>query len=138
MTEAQSIVVSFLYEGLYEQFLRSHPLVRVIMYEIVNFCYKYNYSQPIVTHIERDMAKHIEIYREKAATTPSPHLDRPCRGIDIRTSQWTKEQADHIVRYINSVFVDKDYPYPNALYHNVGRGDHLHIQCKRKAYEDRK
>ena len=49
------------------------------------------------------------------------------RGVDIRSHNYGKEEIARFVAFMNYAF-----PYgrgkPTALFHNVGKGDHIHLQ----------
>ena len=52
------------------------------------------------------------------------------RGADIRTKDWSALEAKTAEAWINKYFkYDPERPgLPSALYHNVGKGEHLHLQ----------
>jgi hypothetical protein len=58
------------------------------------------------------------------------HGTRPCRGIDLRTWNYPSHVVMAVVDKINQRFIyDPDRPHMNcALYHDVGKGIHLHLQ----------
>ena len=56
------------------------------------------------------------------------HGTMPCRAVDLRS--WTFKAPDRVCNYINMVF-EYDYKRPEmkvALFHDVGKGLHFHIQ----------
>jgi hypothetical protein len=59
---------------------------------------------------------------------PSVHDMEPYRAMDIRSSVFENPQA--VVDDINAHWVyDPERPrYRVAIYHNTGRGDHIHVQ----------
>lgn len=59
---------------------------------------------------------------------PSVHSCLPFRGMDVRSRIYDDPQA--VVDDVNAHWqYDTDRPwYPCAVYHNVGRGAHIHLQ----------
>lgn len=52
------------------------------------------------------------------------------RGVDIRTHNFSEEEIEIILTYINSrwVYDAKRRNFAVLIYHDVGQGDHFHIQ----------
>jgi len=60
---------------------------------------------------------------------PGVHGTYPCRGLDLRS--WNYKKPYHICRTINETW-EYDPERPEmvcAIYHNVGRGQHIHLQA---------
>jgi len=67
-----------------------------------------------------------EGYREGAGV----HSTDPCRGIDLRSRNYTEGQIQTIKDFINNAWI-YDYERPErecCIFHDVGRGPHFHIQ----------
>lgn len=45
------------------------------------------------------------------------------RAVDVRTSDWSQEQIDAIIKYLEETWGDFIY----VKYHDAGTGNHLHI-----------
>ena len=66
---------------------------------------------------------------------PGVHGTIPCRGLDIRSFLY--KDPDDICRDINEHWIyDASRPSIKcALYHDVGKGPHIHLQVCAKTYE---
>lgn len=63
---------------------------------------------------------------------PSVHYVNPLRGLDIRS--WVFKHPQEIVDDINAHWT-YDFNRPNkkvAMLHNVGKGEHIHLQVHEK------
>lgn len=58
------------------------------------------------------------------------HSTDPCRGVDLRSWIYTPTQLTEIEIYINTSWVyDPNRPEMKCLLiHNVGKGEHIHLQ----------
>lgn len=58
------------------------------------------------------------------------HSAEPCRGIDLRSWEYTSHELKKIESYINSDWVyDPERPEMKCcIIHDVGKGDHIHLQ----------
>jgi hypothetical protein len=76
-----------------------------------------------VTGMLRSRARNIEIYGHDR---PSGHRCLPCRAIDFSVKDLPEKFIIDAVRRFNIYF--KQAPYWSLIRHNVGAGDHLHMQ----------
>ena len=58
------------------------------------------------------------------------HSIEPCRGIDLRSRDYSKRTLEALVNYINDnwIYDSERLDMKCVLVHDVGRGIHLHIQ----------
>ncbi len=96
-----------------------HPLLIIMIYEIDS-----RFKEVMVTsgYRKNDEGVHGTV--------------NPCRGLDIRS--WIYDDPQSIVDFINDRFTyDPKRPkYKCALYHDVGKGKHIHLQThKDTVYE---
>ena len=123
------IQIDFARPALKEEFERAHPRVRATVLYIAQYCAQRGWPAPVITHVERTWDQHVKIYGpDKAKHFFSPHLARPSRAVDLRSSLYTREQISEIVEHVNEWFKPHFYDHPIVLFHNVGRGDHFHVQ----------
>jgi len=106
-------------------------LVRIIQM-IENFCLaKYNYEITITdilrTQEEQDaIYEYSDKYREK----PWKSVHQVWRGVDLRTRDMPSEAINEISDMVNKIQYDPNRPEKKScIYHNVGAGIHLHLQC---------
>ena len=87
---------------------------------------------PIVTNLWRSNAEQIRIYRNNAKFVKKPwrSVHELWRGCDVSIKNLTSEEIKAIVEAINEIYqYDKDRPTKKtAIHHDVGAGDHIHIQ----------
>ena len=64
---------------------------------------------------------------------PSVHSTDPLRGLDIRS--WTLPDPEAVCEKINQAWIyDPDRPGKKcAIYHDIGRGAHIHLQTHPKS-----
>mgnify|MGYP001604808787 CR=1 FL=1 len=131
-------------ETIASQLSRIDPRLRAILYEVDRYLSTEG-SQLTVTHLERSQFQQNAFYQDRIdngffvvidgmkyysedhqVPTISVHQTVPCRGADVRSRDLPPPLREFIVSYVN-----KWWPYPGhhaALKHNVGLGDHIHIQ----------
>ena len=59
---------------------------------------------------------------------PGVHGQKPCRGVDIRSHYFHLPEA--VVYAINRAWDYGDGKHKVAIYHDVGRGPHIHLQVR--------
>jgi hypothetical protein len=70
------------------------------------------------------------IYKTPNYTGPRPHLGPQSRAVDFRTIQeLTDAEVKELVDHANAFWVRHDAK-PTALWHDVGDGQHLHVQTE--------
>jgi len=111
-------MIRFIHEKHKEEFWKMHEKLQNIVMDIAVF-------------VEEKFGKNIiptSIYRPYKGDKHSVH--NVWRGFDFRSRIFTKEEIDEIVKYVNNKYIyDPLRPhYKVAIYHNVGKGWHFHIQ----------
>ena len=120
------------------------PRTRSMLFEFAYFSYSHFGKIAIVTGLMRTMEQQQRIYKQKIkqgyfvkqngkklystnGKTPTISVHQVGRGIDIRSTIYTYDEKEKILYYFNDYF-----PYGKKLYsillHNVGDGEHFHIQ----------
>ena len=91
-----------------------HPAHPILIELLKWFCVRY--SETVFTGMYED--------REY----PSVHSAIPCRGMDVRSSVFSDPQA--VADDVNENWTyDPDRPWLKcAIFHDVGRGRHIHLQ----------
>lgn len=112
---------------------RNRPLLKLLL-DLRNFVKK-NYGKDIVlTMIYRTDEEQHKIYTGKVRNGrlfdqkpwKSPH--QFYHAFDLRSKNFTKEQINEIENYLNNKYNDTNYYKFTAKDHNVGLGNHFHIQ----------
>lgn len=94
--------------------------------------------EPVMTESSRTRAETIALYNDPQAPV-SPHEADPLRALDLRSHDDHGKQypwVNALVRIINIRWVyDQSRPEKKcAVYHDIGRGPHLHFQvCDKTA-----
>jgi hypothetical protein len=102
-----------------------HPALRVIVMFAALLRYRLTGRKTTLTSLLR------------TGDPQSPHCARPCRGADLRSndlahltaSEWAA-QIKYAVPYLGD--------YSTVLLHDVGQGDHLHLQVSPTEADPRK
>lgn len=112
-------MIKFIFEKHKDEFWRLHSKLQTIIFDIV-------------VYIEENFKKDViptSIYRPyKKGQKHSVH--NVYRGFDFRSHIFTKEEIEQILNYVNEKYIyDPMRPqFKVAIYHNVGKGWHFHIQ----------
>jgi len=97
---------------------------------------KYNID-PMVTELMRTQEEQDDIYGKKAdKATRDKYKKKPWqsvhqygRGADIRTHDWERNQVKDALFILNTIVYDPKRPRKKtAIHHNIGTGEHIHIQ----------
>lgn len=90
---------------------------------------KFN-KEIVITMIYRTDDEQESIYQDneryKAKPFKSPH--QFYQAVDLRSRTFTEEEIEDLVEIINSTYNMPNYYNWTAKCHNVGKGDHFHIQ----------
>lgn len=116
--------------NLYEEFInfrRTDPRVRMRAIELGLFAYTFN-QRLQVTSISRSKESNIKVY---GYDKRSGHRELPARAIDISVKGLDIRIISELRNY-HSMFLD-DGRYYSLIHHDVGHGDHLHLQVPHKA-----
>lgn len=89
----------------------------------------------IITMILRTQEEQDAIYKGKTSSDGRKYDETPWKSphqfgnsIDIRSHVFTKKEIYDIENYLNSKYDNTNYHKWTAKNHNVGLGDHFHIQ----------
>jgi hypothetical protein len=92
-----------------------HPALRVLVLLAALLRYRQTGRPAVVTSLLREGDPH------------SPHCARPCRGADLRTRDSSPLAAREWEAAIYRAIAYQGDRH-SALYHDVGQGDHMHLQ----------
>ena len=102
--------------------------------EYINIAYP-DYGSLTMTDIIRTSDEQDRIYltsptlKEMYKKKPWLSVHQFGRGIDIRTTDMEKNMVNRILIVLNSIPYDVKRPSKKtAIFHNVGSGEHIHIQ----------
>jgi hypothetical protein len=118
-------ILQFKTERIKTEFPTIDNRLRVILFALSEFV-DYTFNKTIMlTELWRTKAEQLAIYPDKPQMT-SVHQEG--RGADIRVIGWfTDDECNKILKFLNATF-EYNNQYQTALRHNVGQGDHIHIQ----------
>jgi len=127
------VTIYFVSDGLLAEYrCQFHSRTRAVMLELAYWLAAQGYAPLLVTDIARTAADDRRIYGDKPDHTPGPHVIRPgnplSRAFDLRSYNRPDAECDAILYHLNKLWRQPDYNYPTALRHNVGAGDHIHVQ----------
>lgn len=112
---------------------RNKDLLEIAV-DIAYYCVQNKYPDLVITMIFREEEEQDRIYRNNARYQQkkfkSPH--QFWHALDIRSRTFTIEQIDKLVNYLNLKYNSSNHYRWTAKCHNVGLGDHFHIQYVRK------
>lgn len=116
--------------GLPDEFTRSHPRLQALALYLDGYALKTLGKDLFVTDVERTQAEYNLIYSQTPYLGPRPHLGPPSRAIDFRTvGELDTDQIKKLVDHVNAFWVRRDGKL-TAMHHDVGNGQHLHIQSE--------
>lgn len=114
----------------FEQLKTENSKLRALLVhlnEVVNARFEKNLT---LTHIFRTQEQQDSFYKDsekyKKRKFKSPH--QFWHGADIRSRTFTSEEIAWIEDYLNGKYNTKNYYKWTAKCHNVGLGDHFHLQ----------
>lgn len=110
-----------------------NPDLYKILYEIEDYCVKNFNKSILITMIYRTQEEQDYLYRNsekyKKRKFKSPH--QFWHAADLRSWTFNEDEINLLVDYINKSYNLENYYKWTAKCHNVGAGDHFHIQfCK--------
>ena len=84
----------------------------------------------VITHIFRTIEEQAEIYKDSAKYKRKPFTSPHnwWHGCDLRSRTFTPEEIKWIENYLNNKYNAKNYYKKTAFNHNIGLGDHFHLQ----------
>lgn len=105
------------------------PLFNVLI-DLMQFVAEKYGKELTLTHIFREQSEQDAFYRtnERYTVKPwkSPH--QIWHGLDFRSRDFNRAEQDGIVEYLNLKYNKGNHYARTALVHNVGHGDHGHVQ----------
>lgn len=108
----------------------SHKLTQII--GVIAIYSKIKFKKNIViTGIYREQKEQDEIYGnlEEYKNNPWRSVHQFWRGVDLRSSIYTNKEITDLVNFVNNIPYDTSRPNKKTCtYHNVGSGDHIHVQ----------
>lgn len=119
--------------ALFEEFIdqkRTDPRVRMLALEL-GLVARINNFKLVITSISRSGKSNISIYGYDKA---SGHRELPTRAIDISTKNLSTENILKLQNHF-SAFLDQGVLW-SLIHHNVGHGDHLHLQAPHENYNE--
>lgn len=117
--------------ALFEEFTdqkRTDPRVRMLALEL-GLVARLNNFKLVITSISRSSESNINIYGYDKV---SGHRELPARAIDISTKNLSTENILRLQNHF-SAFLDQGDLW-SLIHHNVGHGDHLHLQVPHEDY----
>lgn len=118
----------------FEELKVRNEMLYNILLDCGNFCQEYFQKKVVITMIYRTDEEQDSIYKDdekyKVKKFKSPH--QFWHGADLRSSHLDTEQIEKLVNYLNGLYNVGNYYKWTAKNHNVGLGDHFHVQfCKK-------
>lgn len=109
--------MKFKLESMRNEFWMLHPRLRKILCDLDDFCInEFCIEITITSLIRKDNAKSVHCYG---------------RGSDVRSWDFSKEQIDAILEYINRLYPYGDGVHKTIMYHQVGDDSfHFHLQVR--------
>lgn len=111
----------------------NRPLLELII--DLSFHVEEEYKKNLtITHLYRTEEEQDYFYRSnsKYQKKPwkSPH--QVYAALDLRSRTFTKEEREHITEYLNKKYNPTNYFRFTAKVHDIGHGEHWHVQYKKK------
>lgn len=131
--------MKFKYDALKAEYEVIQPTLRGFFDDFEAWCRQKGFPEPMATHIKRTRDNQEEIYwriifaQGKGALTEAQARYQARNrwtwhfvlcAVDLRDFIYTEEQMKEILAYLKEKTKDPKWEF---LYHDVGRGKHLHI-----------
>lgn len=113
------------------EFLQLKPRLKIIMTLLEQFFTVEFKKDILVTGCFRTQDEQDAIYKDnqKYQEKPWQSVHQFWRGCDVRVIDWTPKERDRTLMYLNSFTYDDTRPeMKTAIIHDVGAGNHLHVQ----------
>lgn len=118
----------------YDQLKTKNNHLYNLLHDICIFCSTNFNKTVVITMIYRTEAEQDSIYKDdpkyKVRKFKSPH--QFWQAIDLRSRTFTPDEINKLVNYINTIYNKTNHYAWTAKNHNVGLGDHFHIQYNKK------
>lgn len=126
-------MISFKTDKIKKEFTsdKVHPRLKKIMTMLSIFCEVEFAKDIVVTELLRTQAEQDRYYGKNPAYIKKPwnSVHQFGRGCDIRTiNHFTPTEIKKIVAFLNIITYRKKSKVKTATYHNIGLGNHIHIQ----------
>lgn len=112
-----------------------NPDLYDIIDDVCDWAWVYCKKDIVITMIYRTDAEQDSIYKDdpkyQQKKFKSPH--QFYHAVDLRSSTFDTEQIQKLVDYLNEQYNGTNYYKWTAKCHDVGLGDHFHIQFVRKS-----
>ena len=109
-------VLKFKSPSLNSELERAHPAIKDLIVDVLSLWP----SAVVITSVEREPGE------AGVMGAMSPHVARPCRGVDIRTRDIAPDDVEYVAKILNNRWkYDPTRPHLRVA---VVEGDHLHIQ----------
>ncbi|MBC8204796.1 hypothetical protein ISS30_01735 [bacterium] len=121
------------FEGLSEIEKRLvRPELLKLLYFLEGYC-TYNFNKSIIiTELLRSRESQDRYYRNNPAYEQNPWQSPHQFGCaaDIRSAVFEPEEIDDIIAIVNRWFPYDNSGKSSAIYHDIGKGAHIHLQVK--------
>jgi len=108
---------------------RLNERLQALLFSLAGFADYHFGKDVIITHILGSQAEQDKIYGSDLQYQKKPwkSVHQFGRGIDVRVWGFSDKEVAGMLDFVN-----RNFPYgggkPAALVHNVGRGNHIHVQ----------
>lgn len=110
-----------------EDIMFLHPALLIMLSHALMFCSQYDIKCKVTS-----------IIADRDDVRPSSKTHSDGRAVDISVKGWSKFHIKEFINYMEENFSDiaaisaSDKKPRPAVYHNVGWGDHIHLQVRPK------
>lgn len=133
-------------ERIEAEYKTLHPKLREMLVHLETYTRARGYPEPVITHALRTRKEQIHIYWKaelKKATSPITDAEAKIAAgnrftwhfhrcaVDLRDYIYTPAQARDVVNWLRANCPASTW---EILYHDVGRGNHLHIGIRDRAF----
>jgi len=116
------------------QLSHRNPELHKLLYEICDYCKTEFNKNVVVTMIYRTDQEQAQIYKDdvkyKAKPFKSPH--QFFHAFDLRSSSFDTKEIEKLVLWVNTTYNVFNHYNWTAKNHNVGLGDHFHVQFTKR------
>ena len=120
-------------EEIWELKSKNKPLLK-LLFDVRDYCMDMFEKDIVITMIYRTDDEQDMIYRDnnryQKKKFKSPH--QFFHALDLRSNTFEKEEIEELVKYLNDKYDDSNFYKFTAMCHNVGHGNHFHIQYYKK------
>lgn len=113
-------MIRFLHPNLEAEFARCPEPLRLVVYELAEWCEHANIISPVVTCVERNANQN----KAAGGVPNSLHLRQPSRAVDLRSLHYASWELDRVKAYL---VVRCPAPRFELITTPHGTAPHLHI-----------